>query len=192
MEPDGRARRRRPRRIVIAALLALSGAAFLGLAVADKSALPSWTPPSWAEAMPDRSVLRRWLPTSWEDAKARLGLTSSAGPAAVSSAELKDYEFQLVKPEAKQGDAVVVVRLVHKPSGRSVPDAVVFARRIDMAPEGMPTMTASLEPAPRTEPGTYAFKTNLMMEGGWQLSLAAKVQGETGTVQNRLVLKAVP
>jgi hypothetical protein len=61
-----------------------------------------------------------------------------------------------------------------------------------MAPDGMPTMTAPLEPVPATEPGTYRFKTNLMMEGGWQLSLAAKVQGETGTVQNRLVLKAVP
>lgn len=190
----GRARRRLPRLIGVAVLLAftLGGAALLGLAVADKSALPSWIPPSWADAMPDRSVVRRWVPTSWDDAKARLGLASSAAPAAISSAELKDYEFQLVKPEAKQGDAVVVVRLVHKPSGRSVPDAVVFARRIDMAPEGMPTMMAPLEPAPPLETGTYAFKTNLVMEGGWQLSLAAKVQGQTGTVQSRLVLKAVP
>jgi hypothetical protein len=189
-----RARRRLSRRIGIAVLLVFSigGAALLGLAVVDKSALPSWIPLSWAEAMPNGSVLRRWVSTSWDEAKARVGLTSAAGPAAVSSAELKDYEFQLVKPEAKQGDAVVVVRLVHKPSGRSVPDAVVFAKRIDMAPEGMPTMTAPLEPAPPPEPGTYGFKTNLMMEGGWQLSLAAKVQGETGTVQNRLVLKAVP
>ena len=194
IERRRRARRRLPRRIGIAILLvfAISGAALLGLAVADKSALPSWIPPSWAEAMPDRSALRHWVPTSWDEAKARLGLASSAAPAPVSSAELEDYEFQLAKPEAKQGDAVVVVRLVHKPSGRSVPDAVVFARRIDMAPEGMPTMTAPLEPAPITEPGTYAFKTDLMMEGGWQLSLAAKVQGETGTVQSRLVLKAVP
>ena len=28
------------------------------------------------------------------------------------------------------------------------------------------------------------------MAGGWQLSLGAKVQGETGTVENKLVLKA--
>ena len=86
----------------------------------------------------------------------------------------------------------MTVRLVHKPSGRAVPDAVVFARRIDMAPDGMPTMTAPVEPAPATDPGTYALKTNLMMEGSWRLSLAAKVQGEIGTVQNRLILKAVP
>ncbi len=38
----------------------------------------------------------------------------------------------------------------------------------------------------------YRFETNLTMKGGWQLSLAAKVPGETGTVQDKLVLKAVP
>jgi hypothetical protein len=30
------------------------------------------------------------------------------------------------------------------------------------------------------------------MAGGWQFSLGAKVQGETGTVENKLVLKATP
>ena len=29
------------------------------------------------------------------------------------------------------------------------------------------------------------------MEGNWRLSLAAKVQGEVGTVQARLIFKAV-
>jgi hypothetical protein len=28
------------------------------------------------------------------------------------------------------------------------------------------------------------------MAGGWRLSLGAKVQGETGTIENKLVLKA--
>lgn len=196
-----RGRRARPffrsyltRRIALALFVAsvLGGAALVGFAMIDRSALPGWIPPSVAEALTDRSVVRSWIVGSWNGAKARLGLASTATPAAVSSAALNDYEFQLVKVEAKQGDAIVAVRLVHKPSGRSVPDAVVFARRIDMAPEGMPTMTAPLDPVPAPEAGTYAFKTNLMMEGGWQLSLAAKVQGEIGTVQNRLVLKAVP
>jgi hypothetical protein len=30
------------------------------------------------------------------------------------------------------------------------------------------------------------------MAGGWQLSLGAKVQGETGTVESKLDLKATP
>jgi YtkA-like len=107
-------------------------------------------------------------------------------------ADIKDYEFQLVQSEMKKGDgAVVEVRLVDKRTAKPVPDAVIFARRIDMAPDGMPTMTAPLEQLPSTEPGVYRFRTNLMMEGGWRLSLGAKVQGETGTVEDKLVLKAL-
>jgi len=53
-------------------------------------------------------------------------------------------------------------------------------------------MAAPLELMPSTEPGVYRFKTNLSMAGRWQLTLGAKVQGETGTIQSKLVLKAVP
>jgi len=108
-------------------------------------------------------------------------------------ADVKDYEFQLVQNEVKKGDgAVVAVRLVNKKTGKTVPDAVIFAKRIDMAPDAMKEMVAPLEALPSTEPGVYRFKTNLSMEGRWQLSLGAKVQGESGSVQSRLVLKAVP
>jgi hypothetical protein len=108
-------------------------------------------------------------------------------------ADVKDYEFQLTQPEMKKGDgAVIAVRLVNKKSGKTVPDAVIFAKRIDMAPDAMQEMTAPLDQLPSTEPGVYRFKTNLMMEGRWRLSLGAKVQGEEGTVANQLVLKAVP
>jgi hypothetical protein len=116
------------------------------------------------------------------------GIFSSA-----ARADVKDYEFQLAQPETKKGDdAIVAVRLVNKKTGRSIPDAVIFAKRIDMAPEAMQDMTAPLEQLPATEPGVYRFKTNLMMEGRWRLSLGAKVQGEEGTVASQLVLKAVP
>jgi len=108
-------------------------------------------------------------------------------------ADIKDYEFQLVQTNVQQGDgAIVAVRLVDRRSGKTVPDAVIFATRIDMAPDGMPTMAAPIEALPSTEPGVYRFKTNLTMPGGWQLSLAAKIQGENGTLENKLVLRAVP
>lgn len=136
-------------------------------------------PSSVSSSIP--APLAAWLQTARQPA-------ASAGP----GAELKDYEFQLVKSQTKQGEAELAVRLIDKRSGKPVPDAVIFARRLDMAPEGMPTMTALLEPQPAQTPGVYRFKTNLMMKGDWRLSLAAKVQGETGTVQNQLVLKAVP
>ena len=105
-------------------------------------------------------------------------------------ADVKDYEFQLVSREVSKGDAVIAVKLVHKPSGRAIPDAVIFAKRIDMAPDGMGEMQAKLDPVPGGEPGTYQFKTNLDMAGRWALTLGAKVQGESGTVQTKLIVRA--
>ena len=102
----------------------------------------------------------------------------------------KDYEFQLVDNEVKQGDAVIAVKLVHKPSGRPIPDAVIFAKRIDMGPDGMDMMESPIELVASTEPGVYRFKTKLTMAGKWALSLGAKVQGETGTVENKLIVTA--
>jgi YtkA-like len=107
-------------------------------------------------------------------------------------ADIKDYEFKLLHAEVKQGEATIAVKLVHKPSGRAIPDAVIFAKRIDMGPDKMEGMTAPLEPLPSTEPGVYKFKTELTMAGRWALSLAAKVQGETGAVENKLVVRATP
>ena len=106
-------------------------------------------------------------------------------------AELADYEFQLVEPTVKTGDATIIaVRLLNKKSGVAVSDAVIFASRLDMAPDSMSEMTTKLTPLPTTSPGVYSFKANVSMAGGWQLSLAAKVQGETGTVANKLIIKA--
>ena len=106
-------------------------------------------------------------------------------------ADAADYEFRLVSDTVRQGDETnIALRLIHKPTGKAVPDAVIFARRLDMAPDGMASMTAELEALRSDEPNVYLFKTSLAMAGSWQLSLAAKVQGETGTVQSKLLLKA--
>lgn len=108
-------------------------------------------------------------------------------------AGIDDYEFQLVQSEVKQGNtAEIAVRLVDKRSDKPVPDAVIFAQRVDMAPDGMEAMAAPIEALPSTEPGIYRFKAQLSMAGGWRLSLGAKVQGETGTLESKLVFKAVP
>jgi YtkA-like len=125
-------------------------------------------------------------------AKTAIGLFFAATATPVP-AEIRDYEFQLVQNEVKKGDgAIVAVRLINKRSRKPVADAVISAKRIDMAPDGMATMAAPLEELPSTESGVYRFKTDLSMAGRWQLSLAAKVQGEIGTVENKLVLRAVP
>lgn len=121
---------------------------------------------------------------------AGLALASIIASAPMAYAAPSDYEFQLVQPETKSGEAILDVRLVDKRSGKSVPDAVIFAKRIDMAPDGMEMMTAPIEELPSTQPGVYRFKAQITMAGGWRLSLGAKVQGETDTVENKLVLKA--
>jgi hypothetical protein len=113
------------------------------------------------------------------------------GTAPAALADIKDYEFQLVDQTVKAGpDKIVTVRLVNKKTGKPVPDAVIFATRLDMAPDGMQEMATKVAPMPGGEPGTYKFKANFSMEGRWQLSLGAKVQGETGTVESKLVVTA--
>jgi hypothetical protein len=124
---------------------------------------------------------------------AALAISLSVTTLSSVRADIADYEFRLVESDVTQGDgAIVAVQLVDTRTGKAVPDAVIFATRLDMGPEGMATMTAPVEALPSTEPGIYRFRTNLMMAGGWQLSLAAKVQGETGTLQSQLVLRALP
>jgi hypothetical protein len=113
------------------------------------------------------------------------------GSATIARADIKDYEFQLVDQAIKAGpDKIITVRLINKTTGKPVPDAVIFATRLDMAPDGMQEMATKVTPMPGTEPGTYRFKATLGMAGRWQLSLGAKVQGETGTVENKIVVRA--
>ena len=121
---------------------------------------------------------------------ALIGIALAAVPR-TAQADIKDYEFQLVEPSVKAGpDTVIIVRLINKTTGKPVPDAVIFATRLDMAPDGMQEMTTKITAMPGGEPGTYRFKASISMAGGWQLSLGAKVQGETGTVEGKLVIKA--
>ena len=113
------------------------------------------------------------------------------GTAGIARAEIKDYEFKLVEATITAGkDKIVTVQLVNKKTGKLVSDAVIFASRLDMAPEGMPEMATKIAREPGGEPGSYRFKAAFGMEGRWLLSLGAKVQGETGTVASKLVITA--
>jgi hypothetical protein len=114
-----------------------------------------------------------------------------AGSASIARADIKDYEFQLVDQTVQAGpDKTITVRLINKTTGKPVPGAVIFATRLDMAPDGMQEMATKIAPMPGGEPGTYKFKATFGMAGRWQLSLGAKVQGETGTVDSKLVITA--
>src|SRR5438270_13541015 len=76
-------------------------------------------------------------------------------------ADVKNYEFKLVEPTVKAGpDKTIAVQLVDKTTGKPVPDAVIFATRLDMAPDGMQEMATRVTAMPGGEPGTYRFKAS--------------------------------
>jgi hypothetical protein len=102
-----------------------------------------------------------------------------------------DYVFEPVATDVKRGDdAIVSVRLMHRPTGKPVADAVIVRTRIDMAPDGMADMASPLTAVPSNEPGVYSFKTELSMAGRWLLSISAKVQGEPETVTGKVTFRA--
>ena len=116
-----------------------------------------------------------------------MSLTSTAALAGAI-----DYAFEPVAAELKKGDDVTIaVRLLHKPTGKPVADAVIVRTRVDMAPDGMADMASPVAALPSSEPGVYAFKTDLPMAGRYLLSVAAKVQGESETVVGKVIFKAI-
>jgi hypothetical protein len=117
-----------------------------------------------------------------------IAVISSAG---IARADIKDYKFELVDQSVQAGpDKVIAVRLMNIKTGKTVPGAAIFATRLDMAPDGMQEMATKIALVPGGEPGIYKFKATFGMAGRWQLSLGAKVQGETGTVESKLVITA--
>ena len=103
----------------------------------------------------------------------------------------KDYTLELVETTRPVGaGAILTVRLTDLRSGAPVEDAVIFATRMDMAPDGMETMTTPVTLLPTEAPGMYRFATDLTMAGNWRFSVAVKVQGEPETVEAELLLQA--
>ena len=112
-----------------------------------------------------------------------------AAQTALAAAE--DYTLELVETTLPVGaGAILTVRMTDLRNGAPVEDAVIFATRMDMAPDGMETMTTPVTLLPTEEPGLYRFATDLTMAGNWRFSVAVKVQGEAETVEAELLLQA--
>jgi len=115
------------------------------------------------------------------------GLLLEAVPVRAAPA---DYRFEIVQVQsAGPGKSNITLQLLHAPDNKPVPDAVIFQSTADMGPDGMPTMTAPVKAVPASQPGIYIFEVQPGMAGDWELKLAAKVQGETGTVNAALPVK---
>jgi YtkA-like protein len=128
----------------------------------------------------------------------KLILTGAAVAVLVSSisvvlAGADDYVFEPVKAEIKSSNvATVAVRLVHKPSGKPVTDAVIVHTRIVMAHDGGAEMASAFVALPSPEPGVHAFMAPLTMAGSWFLSIAAKIPGEPETVVGKINFRVTP
>jgi len=119
-------------------------------------------------------------------------LTLSALATASAVAAPADYRFELVQAQpGGPGKTELTVRLVHVPDKKLVAGAVLFETKADMVPDGMADTTGKVTPLTSDQPGLYRFQVETGMVGKWQLSLGAKLQGETGTVRGTVPFAAV-
>lgn len=102
-----------------------------------------------------------------------------------------DYRFEVAQAQpAGSGKTILTVRLIHVPDKKPVSGAVLFETKADMGPDGMADMAGKVTPLPSDQPGLYRFQVETGMVGKWQLSLGAKIQGETGTVRGTVPFAA--
>lgn len=112
--------------------------------------------------------------------------------AANASADPKDYRFEAIQAHVTAAsDAKVAVRLIHIPDNKPVTDAVIFSSKMEMPMAGMAPMTTKVAALKSTTPGEYPFQTDFSMGGSWTLNLAAKVQGENGTISGSVPFMAM-
>ena len=103
-----------------------------------------------------------------------------------------DYRLVPLEQRLPIGKEVTLtVRLLHAPTGKPVPGAVIFRARLDMSPEGMDDMVAPLTRVAVDEPGTWRYTTRLTMAGDWAVTVQAKVPGETETVRASAIITGV-
>lgn len=98
--------------------------------------------------------------------------------------------WEAVQVEVPVGKAV---RLEVRLRGASAaPGTItVTSSRIDMGPDGMPTMAAPLRQVTAEAPGTLAFEADLAMAGRWALTLETNVAGQSQPVKGTVVFTAV-
>ena len=120
-----------------------------------------------------------------------LSLILSAAP--IASAAPEDYEFKVIETDLPQGNgAILTVAVTDLRTKGPVTDAVIFATRLDMAPDGMAAMTAPVEALASDVPGQYRFQADLGMAGAWRFSIAVHLDAETEVIRREIILRVTP
>ncbi len=118
-------------------------------------------------------------------------LSVSATHAAFAAPQ--DYEFKVLETELTQGDDTAFTVLVtNLRTPTPVTDAVIFATRLDMAPDGMASMTAPVKALPSDVPGQYRFQADLTMAGAWRFSVAVHFDDESEVIRREVILRVTP
>lgn len=100
-----------------------------------------------------------------------------------------DYRFELAgTPEKTDAGMRVKLRLVTVAGEKSVPGAEIVQTRLDMGPDGMPTMTAKVKSMPANEPDIYLFEAQPTMAGNWALTVSVKIEGEAEPVTGAITI----
>ena len=115
------------------------------------------------------------------------------GTAPFAIAAPEDYEFKVIETDLPQGDdAILTVAVTDVRTQAPVTDAVIFATRLDMAPDGMATMTSPVAALASDIPGQYRFQADLGMAGAWRFSIAVHLDAETEVIRREIILRVTP
>lgn len=97
-------------------------------------------------------------------------------------------KWEAVNPQVSVGKAVrLEIRLTGTRSTIDPSAIKVESARLDMGPDGMPTMAAPLRAIPTPGPSMLAFEAELAMAGRWALSITANVTGESIPVKGVVI-----
>jgi hypothetical protein len=133
------------------------------------------------------------MPRSLTEGLLALAITIGAAAAAAAAPEAdskQGYTFSVESNRMKAGTPSTFTVHVLSPHMAPVSGARITATRLDMAPDGMPEMTAPIKRTHSGSSGGQAFSATLPMAGRWAVSLEAKVPGETGPVRGQVILDA--
>ncbi len=102
------------------------------------------------------------------------------------------YIFELIENEVSVGNRIEFsVRIIHKETSEPVTDAMIFADRIDMTPDGKPDRSTELAALSSDTPGIYRYRANLVESGNWQLTLMTMIPGAPTMIEGKMILKAI-
>lgn len=106
------------------------------------------------------------------------------------TADPRDYRIELVEKTVKAGTgAIIRIRVINISSKKTVADADIQVKALDMSPEGMADMSAKTEPMESNNAELHEFKANLMMSGRWALSVEATIPGESTSLRDKVLLR---